>query len=849
VTVRSETGRGCLFDLALRAAFLYYLIANLVGIGRVLGAVDRPFGGFVWLFDDSEGHLVGFESGEDWPGRAAGLMFDDRIVRIAGREIPINGKPDVIADVYASTPVGTLVEYEVVRPGTSGTLRFRIPVSRFTLAYAAEAYLPFALAAFALWGMGFFVHFVGPRDEVATIFALFCLALSGPFGYHLFNGFIHEHYVANWALYTMYAPVWPLFNAIAVHLFARFPMRHRWWDKAGVWVYAVAAVIGLGYTLTFVPGASRAPRQALLLLTALGSVAGSVFWAASLWLAFRRSPSVQVRKQVVISGLGFGLGIVAPFLLAAAYILFRPYPEVWWSPGVLFGERTVADWLVPLPIQLLVIATVFPGFLGVAILRYRVFSAKPALVKALAGALLASALVIAYTASFFGFRSLFAMLQLDSVLARILEVRLDPFWMSSVLATMISAVLFGPLRDRVLVLATRLLYPYRISPAEAVRRLMETVRDGGDGSADATPWRLAAVVARALERLLHVEVVSVWFFSDVRSELTRVDLAEPDAEPLRLHREQAARLVEAQVPADDLARYGDLGDVGQRLTLLGTALCLPLVYARRELVGLVGVGQRKDGVEFGPEDREVLAHLAGYLLLLLKNERTILELQHSRERAAQAEEMERRRLAGELHDLTLQQLGYLATVQLELCSRALVDPERAQGVIREAQATARQAAADLRQVLADLSPDVVSRRGLVSAVESFLNAERGRAHSAGAAIHLELCGCVDRLVSQERELAVFRCIQESVRNALKHAQAHTVKVELRCTAGELVASITDDGVGFDLEAAGEALRQGHLGLAAMRDRIEAVGGKLAVGSRPGSGTTLRATVPREQGRP
>ena len=839
----TATGRGWLLELALRTAFLYYLIANLVGVVRVLETIDRPFGGFVWLFDDAQGHLVGFETGRDWPGRRAGLMFDDRIVRIDGREIPISGEPDVIAEVYASTPIGQIVEYEVERPGIAGHLHFRLPVSRFTLRYAAEAYLPFILTAFALWAMGFFVHLVGPRDEVASLFALFCLLLSGPMGYHSFNGFIHEHYVSNWALYTMYAPLWPLFNAVAVHLFAIFPVRQAWWRRFGVWVYAAAVAVGLAYTATFVPGVSRAPREPLLLVTAAGSVIAS-FWAvASLWLAFWRSHSALVRKQVAISGLGFALGIILPFLSAASYILFRPYPDVSWSPGVLIGQRPVADWLVPLPLQLLVVATVFPGLHGIAILRHRVFSAKPALLKALAGTLLATVLVLAYTGSFFSFQWLFTTLHLDSALDRAVGVRLDPFWLSSVLATLISASLFGLARDRLLLVATRLLYPYRMSPAEAVRRLMDAVRSVGGDSALASAWHLPAVVARTLEKLLHVDVVAVWFFSGVRSVLERVDLAAPETGAISVATAQATQLVDAPQVLD-LDESQPLGALGRELSSAAVHLCLPLVYARRELVGVIGIGQRPDGVEFGAEDRELLSHLGGYLLLLLKNERAIRELQASRGRVAMAEEVERRRLAGELHDLTLQQLGYLATVQLELCRRALDDRERADKSLREAQTTARNAAADLRTVLADLSPDVVSRRGLASAIESFVDAERGRAPGAGPVIQLETEGCVDRPLPEGHELAIFRCVQEGVRNALRHARATSVRVVLNCSEHEWAVSIVDDGIGLDTDAAREALRHGHLGLTAMRDRIEAVGGSLVIESTLGAGTALRAVVPR-----
>jgi signal transduction histidine kinase len=269
---------------------------------------------------------------------------------------------------------------------------------------------------------------------------------------------------------------------------------------------------------------------------------------------------------------------------------------------------------------------------------------------------------------------------------------------------------------------------------------------------------------------------------------------------------------------------------------------VPLVYGSDELVGLIAVGERKDGVPFDGDDRNLVVHLAGYVLLLLKNERTIHELQNARQRVAAAEEVERKRLAEELHDLTLQQLGFLATVQLELCRRSLADPVRADEAIGQAQDVARQAAADLRQVLSDLSPDVISRRGIVAAVESFVSAERPRAERAGTALLLEVDGQVQRRPAQEQELALFRCAHEAVRNALAHARARTVRVVLRCHGDGLGVSVIDDGQGFDVERAAEALRGGHLGLQAMRDRIAAVAGTLTIESSP-SGTVFQAHVP------
>ena len=839
---RASRGWDSLADFALRAAFLYYLIASLLGVARLAGTVGRPYGGFIWLHDDVQGMMVGFETGADWPARRAGMRLDDVIVRINGRKIPLDGNPDVVGQVYAATPMGGLVEYEVARPGSRDLLRFPVPVGRFTLRRAAEAYLPFAVAALALWAMGFFVHAVGARDSVATLFALWSLSFSALLGYHSFNGFVHGYYVSTLALCTMYAPVWPLFNAISVHFFARFPARQRGWDRWAALIYGASALAAVAYTLTFLPHGPRGPRQGLLLVTALGSVAASLWAVLALWRAYRRSGSPQVRRQVTITGLGFGLGIILPFLLTSTYILFRPYPAVWWSPLRLAGERPVADWLLPLPLLLLPIATVFPALTAIAILRYKVFTAKLALAKTIAGVLLLASLVLAYVASVYVAQWLFVVLDLDRALSEALLSPARRDWLSHLLATVVVAVLFGPLRDRLQGITLRLLHPYRMSPTEAVRRLLESVRESGH-EVGSGPRPVSWTVAAALERILHVEAVYLWFYMGLESELERVDGRARDATRIPISRADAARLRQAPTLWDSGQGGEQPAALSSLLSSLGARLCVPLVYGSDELVGLVAVGERTDRVPFDRDDRDLVAHLAGYVLLLLKNERTIHELRHARQRGAVAEEMERKRLAEELHDLTLQQLGFLATVQLELCRRSLADPARADEAIGQAQAVARQAAADLRQVLSDLSPDVISRRGIVAAVESFVTAERSRAERAGTALLLEIEGQVQRRPAQEQELAVFRCIHEAVRNALAHARARTVRVVLHCRADGLGVSVTDDGRGFDVERAGDALRGGHLGLQAMRDRIAVVGGTLTIESTPQSGSVLRAYVP------
>ncbi len=99
----------------IRGLFLFYLGLGLLGFSRLLAVVNQPFGGFIWLRDDVHGFSVGFESGQGWAGRQEGLELDDRILRIQGREIPLDGEPDVIGEIYRQAEIGQLVNYEIER--------------------------------------------------------------------------------------------------------------------------------------------------------------------------------------------------------------------------------------------------------------------------------------------------------------------------------------------------------------------------------------------------------------------------------------------------------------------------------------------------------------------------------------------------------------------------------------------------------------------------------------------------------------------------------------------------------------------------------------------------------------
>ncbi len=115
------------------------------------------------------------------------------------------------------------------------------------------------------------------------------------------------------------------------------------------------------------------------------------------------------------------------------------------------------------------------------------------------------------------------------------------------------------------------------------------------------------------------------------------------------------------------------------------------------------------------------------------------------------------------------------------------------------------------------------------------------AREAGAAFHVTGPPCH---LSAEKELVLYRVAQEALNNALYHAQAHHIKIELMFAEAGVTLRVHDDGVGFPVpERFTDLARSGHFGLMGMHERIHLVGGRLTVTSTPGQGTAVEAWVP------
>jgi signal transduction histidine kinase len=254
-----------------------------------------------------------------------------------------------------------------------------------------------------------------------------------------------------------------------------------------------------------------------------------------------------------------------------------------------------------------------------------------------------------------------------------------------------------------------------------------------------------------------------------------------------------------------------------------------------ELLGALSVVKRR-GESLTPVEEKLLSDLAHQAGLVLKNvgltadlQRRLEELRLSRQRLVSAQDAERRRLERNLHDGAQQHLVALK-VKLGLAEMlAARDPEKAKATLQQLKADTDEALETLRDLARGIYPPLLAEKGLVVALES-------QARKATLPVEVDADG-VGRY-PQEVEATVYFCVLEALQNVQKYALASRACVRLRQADGELRFEVEDDGRGFDVEH----VRKGA-GLTNMQDRLDAIGGHLAIESSSGGGTRASGHVP------
>jgi signal transduction histidine kinase len=230
----------------------------------------------------------------------------------------------------------------------------------------------------------------------------------------------------------------------------------------------------------------------------------------------------------------------------------------------------------------------------------------------------------------------------------------------------------------------------------------------------------------------------------------------------------------------------------------------------------------------------------GTALYLRESMRRTNELHAEMERTA---EQERARIAGELHDDTIQVLT-AAALQLDDLARRLDRADSADAVqARRIRDVLGQALERARRLTFELYPAQLDQRGLEPSLQVL-----AQQVSAEAAFEVQLAVRADGLPGPVAQLA-YRTIKELLGNASKHSEASRVEVSVTADDGLLAAEVTDDGRGFEQEQLARARRDFHLGLESTRDRVQAAGGTFDIASAPGLGTRASFTLPLDPSGP
>jgi signal transduction histidine kinase len=261
-----------------------------------------------------------------------------------------------------------------------------------------------------------------------------------------------------------------------------------------------------------------------------------------------------------------------------------------------------------------------------------------------------------------------------------------------------------------------------------------------------------------------------------------------------------------------------------------TALYVPLVARDRAIGVIMAIDKRGPDLRFTEDDLRLAESFGSRASVAIDlSERVASD---ALRRVVETQELERRRLARELHDETGQALTSIL-LGLKALEEAQAD-ELQQEVtrLRELVLTTLQ---DVRRLAVELRPKALDDFGLVPALERLAEMF---GEQTGIDVQLNTQLQPDRLPS-EVETAFYRIIQEALTNVVKHAQAEQVSILLTTKNGAVAAVIEDNGRGFDPRVADG----GGLGLLGMQERLALLGGRLTIESAEGAGTTVRVEVP------
>jgi signal transduction histidine kinase len=449
--------------------------------------------------------------------------------------------------------------------------------------------------------------------------------------------------------------------------------------------------------------------------------------------------------------------------------------------GIFFGDAAWTNVAFDLGIVAVPIGA------GIAILRHRLYDIDVVINRTIVVGALAVFVTVVYAALVVG------------IGAAVVGSRSNTFL--TLLAAVVIAVAFQPVRTRAQHFANRLVFGKRATPYEVLSEFADRVGRGYGGD------DLLQQMAKTVGEGVGGSAAYVWL--RVGSELQAAG-TWPNGAP--------------ELPTVPVA--------GAEVPPIPGAHGVYPVRHEGELLGALSVSTSRGERMSQTEDR-LVADLAAQAGLVLRNVRLIEELRASRQRIVSASDAERRRLERNIHDGAQQLLVALA-MKLRLAKGlARRDLDRAEALFEDVQQDAQDALDTLRDLARGIYPPLLADEGLAAALSA-------QARRAAIPVTVQVDG-IGRY-PQDVEAAAYFCCLEAMQNAAKYGAGAPVTISLGDAAGLLTFRVADRGPGFD-----PAHTKPGSGLQNMQDRLEALGGSLEIDARPSEGTVVLGRIPIRSG--
>ena len=500
--------------------------------------------------------------------------------------------------------------------------------------------------------------------------------------------------------------------------------------------------------------------EAVLTVGLIGAIIYSVVYR------YRRVSNPLQRQQTRLASFGLVIGVFG-FFLGDAFMRN--------IDSTVFGVVSLIGFLLLMPIL-----TTMPLItIAIAVLKHNLFDMDVVISKTIIGVVMTMAITGTYIGIVVGIGSLLAT---------------ESNLLLSLLATVLVAVGFQPLRQQVQRFTNRVLFGDRDDPYVVLSRVGQQI--GGSTSAG--------------ELLPHI----------VRST----------AEALRLP--YVALLLE---------RSGEQVMVASTGASLGPNLRMPVTY-QGQMIGSLEVSPRSRGEVFSTEDRRLLEDLARQFGVAAHSVGLAEDLQRSREQIVASREEERRRLRREIHDGLGAQLAALIMQAGSAKTKLQTDPELADQELESLRGELRAAVTEVRRLVQGLRPPALDELGLIGALEARLSHfDRSGLDDDAPPLRIVFENGDDlRGLSAATEVAAYRIVDEAITNIVRHAGATEARVAIHLRGDTLAIDVTDDGIGIKEEE----ISSNGIGLQTMRERALELGGRCRIVSNaPGNGTTVSVLLP------